>query len=278
MNNMAIGASMLVLMASPAIAANSVEESRSWTETFAVSSASPMLEISNIWGDVRVSAGRPGEITVNISEHRVAPDQRRFERSKEFLQLNTEAGEDGVSMWVGEREQSWGRGNRCRGCRAEYRFDVYVPAGAQLDVSTVNDGEVEISGVSGPVIAGNVNGSVTVSGLDNCTSLETVNGEVAARFAHPPRDDCDIETVNGDIVLTMPAKAGLNMAMDLFNGRLKSELPVDALAIPARVEERRFDGGYLYRVEQAAGVRVAGGGPTFSVSSINGDVRIQKAQ
>ena len=267
---------VLVLLTVPAAAADYVEESRTWTETYDVTRPVPALEINNIWGDVNVRAGKTGEISVTISEHRSAPDQKRFERSLEFLRLNTEADENGVSMYVGHQDRNWHGNQRCRGCRVEYQFDVVVPADTQLDVNTVNDGRIDVVGVSGMVIASNVNGPVSVSGLDNCTALESVNGEVTANFAHAPDQDCDIETVNGNIVLGMPKKAGLNVVMDLFNGRMYSDLPVDSLAIPARVMKRPSGEGYSYRIEQPAGVRIAGGGPTFTISSINGDIRIQK--
>jgi hypothetical protein len=155
---------------------------------------------------------------------------------------------------------------------------VRVPAGALLDVSTVNDGRVTVEGVIGTVSAGNVNGPVHVSGLGSCGTLQSVNGEVKAEFSHAPDADCYIETVNGDITISLPPNSGLNVAMDLFNGRMYSAFPVDPLAIPARIEQRQSGDGYRYRIEQPAGASIAGGGPTFNVASINGDVRIQKAQ
>lgn len=267
---------VLLILIGPAAAADRVEASRSWSETFKVSGPAPALEISNIWGDVTVLAGKAGEISVSVSEHRTAPDQRRFDRSLEFLKLNTETDESGISMWVGRRDRNWHANNQCRGCRVEYRFEVVAPADTLLDVGTVNDGRVDVTGITHVLTASNVNGPVSVSGLDNCTALESVNGEVSASFTHAPDQDCDIETVNGDIVLKIPEKAGLNVAMDLFNGRMKTDFPVDPLAIPAHVEESRTDGHYRYRIEQATGVSIAGGGPTFTISSINGDIRIQK--
>jgi hypothetical protein len=114
--------------------------------------------------------------------------------------------------------------------------------------------------------------------MEHCAALESVNGELSASFSRPPGADCVIETINGDITIVVPPRSGLNVAADLFNGRLYSMLPVDPLAIPARVEENHSDNGYRYRIEQAAGFSIAGGGPTFSISSINGDVRIKPIQ
>lgn len=150
------------------------------------------------------------------------------------------------------------------------------PVDTQLDVSTVNDGRIDIAGVSGSVSAGNVNGPIAIAGLHNCDELNSVNGEVSLGFATAPGQNCDIETINGDITLSMPETSGLDVTMDLFNGRMLTQLPVDPLAIPPRVEHIVSGDRHQYRIEQHAGVRIGAGGPTFTISSMNGDIRIQK--
>ncbi len=263
------------LLAAQAVHAERVIDNQSRTESFEVSTASPLLEIDNIWGDVRVSPGPAGEITVAIEERRSAPSQALFERSLEVMPLNVEADAETVSLVVGQRDGRWHRMDPCRGCRVDVDFEVRVPPGTRLDVSTVNDGKVVIDGIRGLVRAGNVNGPVTVSGATDCSKVESVNGAVQVSFAASPARDCSIETVNGDIGLQVPEGTGLNVTMDLYNGRLVSELPVDPMALPATVEHRERDGRHQYRIEQPAGVRIAGGGPTFTISSLNGDIRIQ---
>ena len=271
-------AGILIILVNSVFAADSVEERRSWTEQFAVTASAPVLEIQNIWGDVHVLPGRDGEISVKIEERRWAPNQVLYERSLELLKLDIQAGDEGVSLYVGEREHRWHRKNPCRGCRLEYQFEVHVPVSTVVNVSTVNDGQVEVSGISGLVSAGNVNGPISISAVKNCGELENINGAVTLGFASAPGKDCHIETINGDITLEMPKGAGLDVAMDLFNGRMVSEFEVDPLAIPAKVEHTRSDGRNHYRIAQPAGVRIAGGGPTFTISSMNGDIRIQKTQ
>ena len=94
-------------------------------------------------------------------------------------------------------------------------------------------------------------------------------------FADAPGENCSIETINGDITLSMPGDAGFDVTMDLFNGRMLTQLPVSPLAMPARVEHIETGGRHQYRIEQHAGVRIGAGGPTFTISSMNGDIRIQ---
>lgn len=276
MNTMIKVAGLSVLLVNTGFTAGHVEESKTWTDSFPVTTSKPTLEIDNIWGDVRVRPGKPGEILVTVQERRSAPDQKRFDRSLQTLSLSTETDDNGVAFFVGNRDSNWHGRDNCRGCRVDYQFDVIVPVDTQLDVSTVNDGRIDIAGVSGSVSAANVNGPIAIAGMRNCDELNSVNGEVNLGFVTAPGENCNIETINGDITLTMPGDADFDVTMDLFNGRMLTQLPVNPLAIPARVEHIESGGRHQYRIEQHAGVRIGAGGPTFTISSMNGDIRIQE--
>jgi hypothetical protein len=252
-----------------------MSEQKSWTQSYQVSAATPKLLISNVWGTVRVRAGSAGEIAVTVDERRSAPTPELFERSKQSLYLDVQADQDGVSLVVGgppERQQH----QRCRGCRVDYQFEVAVPPGTQVDVSTVDDGRIDVTGVSGLVSASNVNGPVAASGLHDCAQIESVNGAVDLAFADAPSQDCNIETINGDIALVMPAGAGLDASLSMVRGSIVSEFDLEPLALPAKIERGRRDQRDIYRIQQAAGVRLGAGGPTFNIASLNGDVRIRK--
>ena len=264
------------MLITSAFAATPVTETRVWTERYAVNSVSPRLAISNIWGNVRVRPGASGEITVTVDEQRTAPDQERFDRSMATLSLNIEADTNGVSFVVGTDDGQFHQRNHCRGCRVDYQFEVLVPAGTNLDVGTVMDGSIDVSGVVGTISASNVNGPINVSDVRDCQMLESVNGKVDVSFTLAPGQDCNIETINGDITLSMPSGSGLDVALDLFNGRIESDFAIDPIAMPATVEHSSDGDGHRYRIQQSAGLRLEGGGPMFSISSMNGDIKIRK--
>ena len=271
---------LIALLACDSSASAAVTDQKTWSQNFPVTVASPRLVVDNIWGNVRVRIGSPREIAVTVDEKRSAPTQELFELSKQTIFLDVQANADGVAMVVGQSEDSTARPrvNRCRGCRVDYQFEVTVPPGTQIDVSTVTDGGIDVVGGGGPVKASNVNGPVAVRDLQECTQIESVNGEVEVSFARAPSRDCSIKTINGDITLSVPGGAGLDAALNMMQGNVVSEFDLEPLALPAKVEQRKEDGRFVYHVEQAAGIRLGAGGPTFSIESLNGDLRIRKSK
>lgn len=271
-----IALTLLAGMLGGVAAAETVIQENAWTEHYPVATAAPRLTIDNIWGSVNVRTANVDRITVNINERRSAPSEQLFERSMAIYFLATTADDGGVDIRVGDEERNWQAYNRCNNCRVDYQFDVVVPEGTDVDVGTVVDGRVDVSGALGTVSASNVNGPIEVGGLRNCARVENVNGPIRLEFAMGPGSDCTIESVNGDITLAVPGDAGLDVAFDLFNGQIVSDLEVEPVALPATVEHLTDNGSNLYRIEKPAGLRVGAGGPSYRILSLNGDVRIRK--
>lgn len=274
-----IGVLVPALLACSDVSA-AVTDQKTWSQIFPVSVTVPRLVIDNIWGNVRVRIGTAREIAVTVDEKRSAPNQELFELSKQTIFLDVQANGEGVAMVVGKPEDSTARPrvNRCRGCRVDYQFEVTVPPGTQIDVSTVTDGSIDVVGGGGSVTASNVNGPVAVKDLQDCAQIESVNGAVEVSFARAPSHDCSIKTINGDITLTVPGGSGLDAALSVMQGSIQSEFDLEPLPLPAKVEQRREDGRFIYHVEQAAGIRLGAGGPTFSIESLNGDLRIRRGK
>jgi len=260
-------------------AAAAVTDQKTWSQSFPVSAAMPRLLIDNIWGNVRVRIGTAREIAVIVDEKRSAPSQELFELSKQTIFLDVKADGDGVAMVVGKQDDTVRpRINRCRGCRVDYQFEVTVPPGTQIDVSTVTDGSIDVAGGGGPVSASNVNGPVEVRDLQDCAQIESVNGAVEVAFARAPSRDCSIKTINGDITLAVPGGTGLDAALSVMQGSVVSEFDLEPLALPAKIDQRKEEGRFVYHIEQAAGIRLGTGGPTFSIESLNGDLRIRRSK
>ena len=262
------------------VAGTPVSEHKTWQQTYSVSAATPRLRprlhVRNIWGNVIVRPGAGREIIVAADERRSASTRDAFEQSKAQLRLDIVANAEGVSLRVHDPDRNRGRTDVCQGCQLEYQFEITVPQGTLVDVGTITDGRVDVSGVRGPVAANNVNGPVAVSGLYECSNIETVNGALDVTFARAPANDCAIKTINGDITLGLPATAGLNTILKIGHGDVESDFEVEPMAFPAKVDKTQQDDGFTYRIQQPAALRVGNGGPTFTMASLNGDIRILK--
>lgn len=278
MKTQAFGMALLALLAFGSGASAAVTDQKTWSDTYPVTAAVPKLLIDNIWGNVRVRTGAAREIAVTINEKRSAPTAELFELSKQTLFLDVQADAAGLSMVVGKPDQMNGRRDRCRDCRVDYQFEIVVPPGTQVDVSTVTDGGIDVAGTGGPVSASNVNGPVAAKDLQDCAQIESVNGAVDVSFARAPSHDCSIKTINGDITLSVPGGAGLDAALSMMQGDVVSEFDLEPLTLPAKVEQRQQDGRFVYHVQQAAGIRLGNGGPTFNIESLNGDLRIRRSK
>lgn len=261
-----------LLSSSPA---GAVEKTDSWDQVFPVSGNAPRLVVHNVWGDVRVNASSAGEIRMAVAERRWAPTQALFERSLEVLPLLLEADDNSVSLMLGGQDR-WQRSNPCRGCRVDLDIEVWVPADAQIEVRTVNDGQVRVDGVEGLVSASNVNGPVFVSGARDCGRVKSINGQLDLTLTGSPGQACEVETINGDITIALPTGSGMDLAVDLFNGSVHSEFEIEPVALEPSVKKTRDGKRVRYKINQAGGLRIGAGGPVFSVKSLNGDIAIKE--
>ncbi|MEN7343423.1 MAG: hypothetical protein AAAFM81_10790 [Pseudomonadota bacterium] len=272
----AIGLAAAIVLAPTVLADSRVE--RVFTETFEVGS-NPELTIKNIWGNITVLRGKPGRISVEVSEDRSAADREAFDLSLEMIPLRIEQQGDAVSLIVGRRRENQDQHWHCDECRAQYQFVATVPANTTLNLKAINDGDVTVSDIDGVVSARNVNGSVFVEGLRDCDSLKSVNGEINASLNASLPSDCNVETVNGDITFGVSPKSDFRLALTQMNGRVYSEIDVDELDVEPAIETKKRGGRLHYKIRQPAGLRVGNGnGATFHVESLNGDVSIVEVE
>lgn len=257
--------------------AEPVVEKEDWQQQFVVGDHAS-LKIDNIWGDVTIAAGAPGRITMSISSERRADDQQYFDRSKALIPLLIEHTGGNVTVRVGKEYNQWTQEQRCDGCRLNVDFVVNVPVDADIDVRTVNDGDVAVSDVAGLVSAGNINGSIRASGLHQCEKIESINGNVTADFAQDPAQDCRIATLNGDIALLLPDATNVDFDVDLGNGKMRSDVDLSTRSTSATVEKRQHKGRNHYDIEQLAGLRIGRGGHTLTLKSLNGDVMLARSE
>jgi len=160
-----------------------------------------------------------------------------------------------------------------------WEWNVIVPPGVDLAVSTVNGGDLSVDGASGSLRAINVNGALRLTGLA-VTEVEavTVNGGVQAEFSRAPSIDSIFKTVNGKVELALPRDVTVEVAVETLHGDLYTDFEVEAVPVKA-VAERESGSTRRYRYTQDTVVRIGGGGSKSPVrlecTTVNGDVVVR---
>src|SRR5487761_786285 len=150
------------------------------------------------------------------------------------------------------------------GVEVSVEYHIRVPYRVQLaGVETVN-GNVRVDGVSGVGTLNSINGSVEVLDSDGRFNARTTNGDVRLQLKGLPLGPpMHLFTVNGSIVLSLPASAGAEIDVANRNGDFHSEFPLRTLS---SYDPRRFRG------------QLGNGGGEISMSTVNGGIRLVRGR
>jgi Putative adhesin len=148
-----------------------------------------------------------------------------------------------------------------QGVEVAVEYHVHVPYRVLLgSVETVN-GSVTVRGIEGAGDLRSVNGNVEVTDSTGRFSEKTTNGNVRLELRQLfDGGPMNLETVNGSVVLGLPATARANLKVLSMNGDVFSELPVTSTA-----------GSPGARAFQA---KLGTGGGQISVRTINGGIHL----
>jgi hypothetical protein len=205
------------------------------------------VEVRTVSGSIRVTSA-PGD-TAAI-EARVRSDDGRPPPVVRFSE-----DEHGVLARVEYADQD-GRGCEDRadhgGERSVVDFDVRVPTGVRLVVHSVHGG-IDVDGVAGPIEARTVDGGITLKSA-TAARARTVNGPITASFrATDLESDCELDTVNGPVQVSLPAGANADITASTLNGDVHLAFPVTGSTSPRRVHGTIGRGGRELRLKTVNG-------------------------
>lgn len=148
-----------------------------------------------------------------------------------------------------------------QGAEVAVEYHVHVPYRVLLgSVGTVN-GSVVVRGVEGGGDLRSVNGNIEVSDSSGRFSEKTTNGDIRLELHQLIEGGpMNLETVNGSVLLGLPAGAKADLKVLSMNGDVYSELPIPRTAgAPA---------------PHAFKAKLGAGGGEISVRTVNGGIRL----
>jgi hypothetical protein len=135
---------------------------------------------------------------------------------------------------------------------------IKAPRKIALSVNGIN-GKVQIAQVDGAVKVGGVNGKVTITQAGSGSSVSGVNGAVSISLTALDDKGLNISGINGGIELRVTQGLNASFSATGMNGGVRSEIPGVQVQT---VNRNNFS------------ARLGSGGPSISLSGINGGVRL----
>jgi len=140
-------------------------------------------------------------------------------------------------------------------------FMVRVPQGLSFSGRTVN-GEIETGLIGGDVEASTVNGSIRLAAAGHAEA-KTVNGSINASLGKADwNESVEFKTVNGEIVLNLPADTSTDIHAETLNGDISTDFP---LTVQGRISRRKLNG------------TIGNGGRELNLATVNGGIQLRRA-
>lgn len=248
------------------------------------------LILANINGSMKV-VGYDGDKVMIEAERTInAKTDARLEQGKKEMQLQVIDRYDTLIVYVGggcnhfgyndKNRKHWAYQWDCdgRNCNPPYdykfNFVVKVPSGINLEVSTVNDGNVSVENVKGNVKADNVNGAIRLAALAGPTYASTINGDVDVDYTLNPNKDSRYYSLNGDINALFVKGLAATLAFKSFNGSLYTNVP-QMEGMPATLEKEKSAKGVSLKIGRNR-YKIGSGGALLDFETFNGDVIIKE--
>jgi hypothetical protein len=256
-----------------------VVETRTLEESVPVAGGSPFrVVVANVFGSIRVTVHDRPSVEMTASETIRADTQADLERARAESTLRTERDADKVEFRVRDEDDDC----NCRWVRwddyvVEYDIELRVPADVELELSTVNKGDIVVDGVHGDFTFRNVNGAIRLRGLRGAGEVVTVNGAIDATFDQVPAGATLFKTVNGRIEAGFPTDLSADLAFRTMHGEVWTDFDAEPVAVPLTPETTREGTRFILRSDRSM-VRVGNGGPTHSFETLNGDIYVVRAQ
>ncbi len=237
------------------------------------------LAIDNVFGSIEVKGTEGNAVELVAKKTLRADTQAKLELARKEVTLDITDQPGTLKFYVNGPF-------RCQcedGCRASHwddpgytviwDFELRVPRNVDLDLRTVNSGDIRVADVTGDYSVRNVNGTVEMTNVAGSGSVHTVNGKVRVTFRENPRESSSFATVNGGVDLYFSHNLSADLRLKTFNGGIYTDFPVTALPSPG-IEERHEGSKVVFRASRYTDARIGTGGPQIKIETLNGDIRI----
>jgi hypothetical protein len=249
-----------------------------------------VLALYNLNGSLDVEGYSGDKVLIEVDERLTADDSESLEIGKKEFKLAFDTIADTIVVYIAEPFDTrpcrncdrWERRGRY-GDRDEIPYDfnlvftVKVPFHMNLDISTVNKGDITVKGVSGALHVNNVNGKITIGDAKGATWAHTINGDLTVNYLDAPPDNSEFYTLNGKLSVTFPQSLSADLQFKSWNGSFFTDFPKwEVLPVKVTKNVKKRGGGTEYQLIIDKQIRIGEGGKLFKFETMNGNIYIKR--
>ncbi|HET6256426.1 MAG TPA: hypothetical protein VFE32_20290 [Puia sp.] len=244
-----------------------------------------VLALYNLNGSLNVEGYSGDKVLIEIDERLTADDAEKLETGKKEFKLGFDTTADSICVYIAEPFDT----RPCHNCYRdgwnrrdlEYDFDlaftIKVPYNTNLDISTVNKGDITVESVSGAMRVNNVNGKITIKDAKSDTWAHTINGNLVVNYLTAPSGNSEFYTLNGKLLVTFPENLSADLQFKSMNGSFFTDFPNwEVLPVKVTRNVRKKDAGTEYQLIIDKQIRIGEGGRLFKFETLNGNIYIKR--
>jgi hypothetical protein len=232
-----------------------------------------LIHVSLVQGSITVRGSNRKDVLVIARPDADRPSRRYNPDATGMRRIPQTAGfritEDGNRVKVGSDNP-----NR------SITFEIEAPARTNLQLSTVNGGDILVENIDGELTVSNTNGGITLNNVAGTVNAGTTNGSVRATLTRVAAEQqMAFTSLNGTVDVTLPPTTKANLRLRSDNGDVYSDFDVQLAASAPVVQESRSSNG-RYRISRNRSIvgAINGGGPEFELRTFNSNVYVRKGR
>lgn len=244
------------------------------------------LVVKNIFGSIEVEGYEGNTIKLEVEKTITADDPKNVELGKNEISLGIKQEGNTIALYADAPYIEYKDGNlRYINCGQnndipyDYNlsFKLKIPKHLNIDVSTINNGEILVKNTKGNYVkANNINGGIILDNITGQTDVHAINGEVSISYANNPTEPSKYYSLNGDINITYQKDLSADIIFKSMNGELFTDFEIEKQY--AKTSKNRTDkkNGVKYKYESKPVVQIGKGGMVFNFETLNGNVIVKK--
>ena len=221
--------------------------------------------------DVTVEGYDGDELLIQSSGGYEAPPARA-----EGLRAVYNSAQDNTRLGLNVSAESDNTLRIIRASRSEGRYTVKVPRQTAVIYNQTSwmggSSDLLLRDVAGRIEVNLKSGDMKLLNVSGPVVAHTISGDILVKFQSAPTEPSAISTVSGDVDVTLPASTKASFSMRSVSGEIYTDFD---LSLP---KTRDDDDNLRHMGGSTVEGRANGGGTSFALKTVSGDIFVRKAK